>query len=196
MGDIKSAREIAMEKLAKLDETTEEERLQWKFVPRGQELAVRYLKEDCNLIAELVEYGEEERKYIVRGAGEVLLRNIGLPMNDAARRTNKHVMDGFKLLKSDKASVENVYSRIRQIFSHYTEQGEQQRKQAYEQLKTQFATRMQQAAQQQFGTAVRVRDDFERHPQFQEEWRKVLTQLDRPYLQNLAEYRRELQRIS
>jgi predicted secreted hydrolase len=104
-------------------------------------------------------------------------------------------MDGFKLLKNDKASVENVYSRIRQIFNHYTEQGEQQRNQAYEQLKTQFATRMQQAAQQQFGTAVRMRNDFERHPQFQEEWRKALTQLDSPYLQNLAEYRSELQSI-
>jgi predicted secreted hydrolase len=91
--------------------------------------------------------------------------------------------------------VENVYSRIRQIFNHYTEQGEQQRNQAYEQLKTQFATRMQQAAQQQFGTAVRMRNDFERHPQFQEEWRKALTQLDSPYLQNLAEYRSELQSI-
>ena len=33
MGDIKSAREIAMEKIEKLGEPTEEERLQWRYIP-------------------------------------------------------------------------------------------------------------------------------------------------------------------
>ena len=195
MGDIKSAREIAMEKLARLDEATEEERLQWKFVPKGQELAARYVKEYCNLVAELGEYSEGERRYVTQGASEVLARNIGLPKNDGARRMNKRVMDGFKVLKNDKASVENVYSRMRQIFSHYAEQGEQQRKQAYEQLKTQFEARLQQAAQQQLGTMARMRVDVDRHPQFQEEWRKAQLQLDTSYLQYLDEYRRDLQSI-
>ena len=195
MGDMKSAREIAMEKLAKLGETTEEERLQWKFVPIGNELAARYVKEDCNLVAELAQYSDEEKRYVVQGVGEVLARNIGLPKNDAIRRTNKRVMDGFKLLKSDKAGLENVYSRMRQVFSHFAEQGEQQRKQAYEQLKTQFEAKVQQAAQQQLGSMMKMRIDVERHPQFQDEWRKAQAQLETPYLQHLAEYRRDLQSI-
>ncbi len=33
--EIKSAREIAMEKVEKLGEVTEEERLKWKYVPEG-----------------------------------------------------------------------------------------------------------------------------------------------------------------
>jgi len=33
MSDIKSAREIAMEKVEELGEVTEEERLRWKYVP-------------------------------------------------------------------------------------------------------------------------------------------------------------------
>ena len=41
MGDIKSALEIAMEKVAKLGEATEEERLKWKHAPQGEELAAR-----------------------------------------------------------------------------------------------------------------------------------------------------------
>ena len=102
MGDIKSAREIAMEKLEKLGEATEEERLKWKLEPKGQELAARYLKENCNLIAELSQYQDEERKYIVAGASEVLARNVQLPRNEAIRRTNKKAMDGLKLVKNDK----------------------------------------------------------------------------------------------
>jgi len=192
MGDIRSAREVAMEKLERLGEPTEEERLKWKFDPKGKELAARYLKEDCNLVAELSQYQEKEREYVTGSAAEVLARNIELPKNDSTRRKNKKTMDGIKLLKNDKASVENVYSRMRQIFNHYTEQGEQQRRQAYEQLKTQFEAKVQQAIQQQLGSAARMRVDVERQPQFQEEWRKLLSQLDAPYLEHLNEYRHEL----
>lgn len=192
MGDIKSAREIAMEKLESLGEATEEERYKWKFEPKGQELAARYLKEDCNLVAELSQYQESERKYVAAGASEVLVRNVELPRNEAIRRTNKKVMDGLKLVKNDKASVENAHSRIRQIFSHYTEQGEQQRRQAYEQLRSQFEAKVQQTIQQQLGTAARMRVDVERQPQFQEEWRRLQLQLEEPYLEHLREYRQEI----
>jgi len=192
MADIKSAREIAMEKLKDMEDATEEERLRWKFVPQGEELAAKYLKEDCNLVAELSKYQENERRYVAEGAGEILVRNINLPRNDAAKKSNRKAMDGFKLVKNDKASVENVYSRIRQIFNHYVEQGQQQKQQAYESLKSQFEAKVQQAVQQQMGPMMRARVDVERQPQFQEEWRRVLRQLDSQYLQHLDEYKQEL----
>ena len=87
MGDIKSALEIAIEKVERLGEPTKEERLKWKHVPQGEELAARYLKEDCNLVAELSQYQENVRRYIMEGAGEVLIRNISLPKNDLAKKT-------------------------------------------------------------------------------------------------------------
>jgi len=196
MPDIKSAREIAMEKLEKMEEATDDERLQWKLVPRGEELAVKYLKENCNVVAELNKYQENEKKYVVAGATDILARNIDLPRNDAARKNNRKAMDGLKLLKSDKVGVENIYSNIRNIFNHYLEQGEQQRRQAYESLKEQFEARVQQAIQQQLGPLARARVDVERQPQFHEEWRKVTRQLDSQYLQHLDEYKRELLSIA
>ncbi len=196
MPDIKSAREIAMEKLEKMEEATDDERLRWKLVPRGEELAVKYLKENCNVVAELNKYQENEKKYVVAGATDILARNIDLPRNDAARKNNRKAMDGLKLLKSDKVSVEHIYSNIRNIFNHYLEQGEQQRSQAYESLKAQFEARVQQAIQQQLGPMAKARVDVERQPQFQEEWRKVTRQLDSQYLQHLDEYKRELLSIA
>ena len=196
MGDIKSALEIAMEKVEKLGEATEEERLQWKYVPKGEELAAKYLKEDCNLVAELSQYQENVRKYIVGGAAEVLIRNISLPENDVVKKNNKRAMDGLKIVKSDKVSLENVYSRIRNIFIHYDEQGEQQRKQAYQSLKTEFEAKIQQAIQQQLGSFMGVRIDVEKQPQFQQEWLKIQTQLDSQYLALLGEYKRELSGIA
>jgi len=192
MADIKSAQEIAMEKVEKLGEATDEERLRWKYVPEGEKLAARYLKQDYNLVVELGRYEEEARRYIIEGAGDILIRNINLPQDNLAKRNNSKAMDGLKILKSDKVSVENVYSKIRRIFNHYVEQGEQQRKQAYQSLKTEFEAKVRQLMQQQLGSFVGIKIDVERQPQFQEEWRKIQTQLDSQYLKLLDEYKQEL----
>lgn len=196
MADVKSAREIAMEKVEKLGEATEEERLKWRHVPQGEQLAARYLKEDCSLVAELSQHPENVRKYIIEGAANILIRNISLPKNDAAKGNNRRAMDGLKTLKKDKVSVENVYSRIRNIFKHYAEQGEQQRKQAYESLRAEFEAKLQQAVQQQLGSFIGMKIDVERQPQFQQEWRNLQNQLDSQYLNLLHEYKRELSDIA
>jgi len=196
MGDIKSALEIAMEKVEKLGKATDEERLKWKYVPEGEKLAARYLKQDCNLVVELGQYQENVRKYIIAGAEDILIRNINLPQDDLAKRKNRQVMDGLKNLKSDKVGVENVYSKLRRIFEHYKEQGEQQRKQAYEALKTEFEAKVQEAVQQQLGSFTGIRVDVERQPQFQEEWRRIQAQLDSQYVMLLDEYKRELRAIA
>lgn len=195
MGEIKSALEIAMEKVEKLGGVTEEERLKWKYVPEGEKLAVRYLKQDLNLLAELGRYEEKARKYVIEGAQDILTRNINLPENDSARRNNKKAMEGLKILKNDKVSVENVYSRIRRIFDHYVEQGEQQRKQAYESLKAELEDKIMQAVKQQLGSFAGIKVDVESQPQFQEEWRKVQAQLDLQYIKLLDEYKQELSAI-
>ncbi len=195
MSEIKSALEIAMEKVEKLDKATDEERLKWKYVPEGEKLAARYLKQGCNLVAELGQYQENVRKYIIAGAEDILIRNINLPQDDLAKRKNRQAMDGLKTLKSDKVSAENVYSKLRRIFEHYKEQGEQQKKQAYESLKAEFEARIQEAVQQQFGSLAGIRVDVERQPQFQEEWRNIQAQLDSQYVMLLDEYKRELSAI-
>jgi len=192
VGDIKSTREIAIEKIENLGEPSAEERLKWKYVPEGEKLAARYIKIGCNLVDELSQYEEKVKGYIIEGAAEILSRNIDLPRSDLAKRNNKKAMEGLKVIKSNKVDVENVYSKVRRLFNHYMEQGEQQRKQAYESLKIEFDAKIQQAVQQQLGSLVRIKVDVEKQPQFQEEWRKVQAQLDSQYLKLLDEYKQEL----
>ena len=192
MDDIKSAHEIAMEKVKKLGEATEEERLRWKYVPEGERLAARYLKRDCELSVELGKYEKDIARYVIEGVADILIRNINLPKDDITKRNNRIAMDGLKDIKSDKIAVENVYSKIRRIFNHYMEQGEQQRKQAYAGLKSEFEAKIQQAVQQQLGSVVGLKIDVEKQPQFQEEWLKVRAQLDSQYIKLLEEYKQEL----
>ena len=193
--EIKSALEIAMEKVEKLGEVTDEERLQWKNVPEGEKLAARYLKQNLNLLSEMGKFDEGAKKYVIEGVQDVLIRNIELPRSDFLRKKNKRVMDGIKLLKNDKVSVENVFSRMRRIFDHYVEQGEQQRKQAYESLKAEVEAKIQQAVQQQTGSSANMKINVENQPQFQEEWRRMLAQLDMQYTSVLNEYKQELAAI-
>ncbi len=192
MGDMKSALELAMGKIEKLDKATDEERLKWKYVPEGEKLAVRYIKHGCNLVAEMSRYEENVRRYIIEGAADILTRNINLPKDDSVRKNNRKAMDGLKNLKSDKVGVENVFSKMRYIFNHYMEQGEQQRKQAYERLKTEVKAGVQEKLQQQLVSFVGTSIDIERQPQFQEEWRKIQIQMDSQYLKHLDEYKQEL----
>jgi len=196
MGDIKSALEIAMEKAERLGKATNEERLKWKYTPEGEKLAARYLKQNLNLVAELSNYEEKVLKYIKEGASEILIRNINLPKNELARKTNKKAMEGLKTLKSDKVGVENIYSKMRNIFKHYIDQGEQQRKQAYAGLKGEFEAKVKQAIQQQMGPVIGIKIDVQRQPQFQEEWRRLQIQLDSPYTKLLDEYKQELLAIA
>ena len=192
MGELKSAFEIAMERAKRLGEASQEEVKKGNLVPQGERLAARYLRGECNLIAELSKYDEEARGYVAEGAKGILLRNIDLPRNDLAKEINRTVMEGIKALKADKGGVENVYSKIRRLFKHYEEEGEQQRSQAYEMLKGEFQRNLQQAAQQG-GLSGRV--EVERHPQFQEQWRRTLAQLDSQYQRLLEECKQELEGI-
>ncbi len=196
MGEIKSAAEIAREKIEKLGEVTDEERLRWQYVPEGEKLAARYIKEDYNLVTEMDKYDEKARKYITEGATDILMRNINLPKNDTARRNNKKAMEGLKTVKNDKVAVENVFSKIRHVLDHYVQQGEQQKKQAYESLKAEFEDKIQQAIKQQTGVNAQMNIDVERQPQFQEEWLKLQAQLDSQYTQLLDEYKQELTAIA
>jgi len=198
MDEIKSAAEIAVEKMEKLGRATDEERLEWKYVPEGKKLAGKHIKQGINLVAELSQYEDNIREYIFQGVAEVLISNINLPDNDSAKRNNRRAMEGLKVVKSDKAGVENVYSKIRRIFDHYVGEGAQQRKQAYQSLKAEFEAKMKQALQQQqqLGTFAGMKLDVERQPQFQEEWHRAQVQLDSQYLKLLDEYKQELSTIS
>jgi hypothetical protein len=197
MGEIKSAAEIAREKIERLGGVTEEERLKWKYVPEGEKLAARYIKEDYNLVTELDKYEEKARKHIIDGSTDIFIRNISLPKNEMARRNTKKAMEGLKTVKSDKVAVENVFSKIRHVLEHYVQQGEQQKKQAYESLKAEFEARIQQAIKQQTGVnAAQMKIDVERQPQFQEEWQKLQAQLESQYTQLLDEYKQELSAIA
>jgi hypothetical protein len=196
MADIRSAREIAMEKVEKMESATPEERLAWKYRPEGETLAARYLKDDDNLVAGLSKFEDKVKPYVKAGASDILIRTITLPKNDFTKNTNRKAMEGLRSLKNDKTQLENIYSRLRQLFTHYADQGEKQKKQALQSLKMDFEARIRPEIEKQLGSMSGANIDVEKLPQFQQEWRKVQNQLDSQYLVLLKDYKDAIGKIS
>ena len=195
MAEMKSAFEKAMERAERLGKASEEDLRKWKYLPEGERLDAKYLKDECDLVVEIGKYDDNVRQHVVEGAQEILVNNIDLPRNELAKRTNKKAMEAIKELKRDKVSVENVYTKLRRIFNHYEQEGEQQRRQAYEAVKKDVEAKMQQAIQQQLGVAGSMKINVETQPQFQQEWRRTLAQLESQYLKLLDECKQEISNV-
>lgn len=196
MADIKSASEIIQQKLAAIGEVTEEERLRWKYAPKGEKLAVRYLEKNLKFTAELAKYEAKERRYVLAGAEKVLIANINLPKSEILRSKNEKVLDALMGMMADKQKAKELIDKIKHIFNHFAEQGKQQRQQAYESLKVQFSSRLQQALKQKTGSEKEMDINVENLPQFKEEWQRALAKMDEQYLNLLSEYKQGLRDIN
>lgn len=191
MGEIKSAWEKAMEKANNLGKLSPDEADRLKYAPLGNALAAQYLKEKgYDIKAELTKYKDSSAmRYVTEGAEEILLGNIFLPRNEQSKQDVKKAMTGIKLIKKDKRRVEVISDQIDNLLNYY----EQARQQAFMQLKSNFAAKLQQAAvalEQQAGTKVSI--DPERQPQFQEAWLKISSQLDDQYEKVLQEHKQQI----
>jgi exonuclease III len=194
MGEIKSAWEKAMEKADSLGKLSPDEADRLKYVPLGNALAAQYLREKAyDLEAELTKYKDSSAmRYVTEGAEEILLGNIFLPRSEQSKQDVKKAMTGIKLIKKDKRRVEVIFDQINNLLNYY----EQARQQAFVQLKSNFAAKLQQAAaalEQQAGTRVSI--DPERQPQFQEAWLKISSQLDDQYEKVLQEHKQQISKI-
>ncbi|MET0059084.1 hypothetical protein [Dehalococcoides mccartyi] len=195
MGEIKSALEIAMEKLKDIEEVTEEEKARWKYLPAGEKLGAAYLKGNVDLKAELQQYSGKAGEYVAKGIENLLSSLITLPENEAAKRTNETAMEGIKSIKEDKETAEAVISQMVQILTHYADQGEKQRRSAYDQLKQQYSQYLQKAMQQGMEMPPGLSNDIEKHPRFQEEWRKRKNEFEARYIESLSQMKQALSQI-
>ena len=196
MSEMKSAFERAMERAESLGKASDEERKKWKYLPEGEKLAAKYLKDECDLLGEMDKYDAATRPLVAEGAQGILINNIDLPRNEQAKKVNRKSMEAIKELKRDKAGLENIYTKLRRVFSHYEQEGEQQRRQAYEAVKNDVEAKIRQAMQQQTGAPANMKINVEAQPQFQQELRRVMAQLDSQYLALLEEYKQEILNIS
>jgi ATP-dependent Zn protease len=193
MSEMKSAFEKAMERVEQLGKASPEELQRMEYVPKGTALAAVFLRqEDYNLQAEVAKYDDAVKGYLVEGAEDTFLKNISLPVNQNGILSSKRAMEGILALKGKKRELEELLQQIEHLFDYYG----QARQQLFTDLKRSFEDKIR-ATQASMGQQVGARGDFqaEMHPQFQEELRRTLTQLNTQYEGVLEEHKQQIKRI-
>ncbi len=187
MAEIKSALELALEKAERYGKASREEMAAAQYQEQGLQLAVRFLKGEGDLEAELKALPAEAQAAAGTAVKEVFLRNLVLPRDDEPDERRDRALAGLLLVAADQKNMARCKAELEQILQQFL----QFRNNALQQLKARFAQgvgQMQRAMEAKTGQRVRV--EVEHLPQFQEEWRRFYGQLTdqfEPVLEDLKQ---------
>jgi hypothetical protein len=193
MAEIRSAIEIAMEKADRLGRATKEELETEKWLDHGRRIVARYMQGEIEDLKEgLSDISGNELPLALKGATEILLRNIVLPRDKERWPGIKKALSGFVGLKGSMAN--QIIPRIEQLMESY----EQTRDQYYEQLKMQMQNQLggiKQAISQQYNTAVAAEIDVNSLPEFQKEWSRISSEIADQFEQQLILLKAQLKEL-
>jgi len=187
LAEIKSALELALEKAERYGKASKEEMAAAQSQEQGRQLAVKFLKGEGELAAELQNLAPEAREAVRTAVKEVFLRNIALPRNNENDDRQDRALEGLGLVAAHPNEMARCRTEVRQLLQQFL----QYRHNALQQLKARFSQglgQMQRAVEAKFGQGVRL--EVEHLPQFQEEWRRFFGQLleqFEPVLEDLKE---------
>ena len=194
MDKIKSAFEKAMERADQLSPPTEEERLEWKWVPEGNKLAKMFMESKGNLSEEVEKVEQPGRYYLLKGLVDILVETLRLPKNEQALANNERTLAALTQLMG--APMEEVAARVRYVCTQYVQFYPQQTKEAFEKLKPVIQSQLEQAIRQQTGNQGPLDlGPIEARPEFQAQWMKVLGQMEDPYENHLREFRQQIRQL-
>lgn len=193
MDRIKSAYEMAMERLQQRKEVPPEEIEKMDHITAGKALAAKYLNEKgLDFLSEMNKYPGKIKGYMAEGAQETFLSNIQLPVDRATLETTKKALEGITLLKENKDALREVSGQIEHLFNYYEKTVEQ----AFGQFKEMFSARMaasMKSLEKKVGARIKV--DPEKQPGFREEWMRTVNNLNAQYNQILDEQKEKLKKV-
>jgi len=187
LADIKSALELALEKAEHYGKASAEEMAAAQSQEQGSQLAVQYLRGEGDLAADLKKLPPQAQPAAKSAVKEVFLRNIGLPRENTIDPRQDRALEGLVLVAENPKDMARLQTELEQILQQFL----QIRQNAMQQLKGRFAggvEQMQRAMEAQYRQRVNL--DAEHLPQFQEEWRRFLGQLNdqfEPMLEGLKD---------
>ncbi|MBM4295042.1 MAG: hypothetical protein FJ126_09110 [Deltaproteobacteria bacterium] len=178
MAEIKSALEMALERAERFGRASKEEMAEARHREQGQRLAVNFLKGEVDLEKELQAAPPEALPALKAGIKEVLLRNVALPRNGDPDPRLSLALEGLLLAATNPKAMARFKSEVEQLMTNFV----QVRNNAFQQLKARFsATLGDYARALEMQLRQKVRLEVEHLPQFQEEWRKFLGQLQEQF---------------
>jgi len=195
MDRIKSAFEKAMERAEQLDPPTEEERLEWKWGPKGKRLAGEFIKSKADLAKEVERVEQPYRRYLLKGIIDVLVETLRIPKSEPELQSNERTLEALVQLMG--MPMKEMAERLRYVWTQYLQFYPQQSQEAFEKLKPMVQSQLEQALRQQTGTQGPVDlGPIEARPEFQAQWMRALAQMEEPYENHLREFRQQIRAMA
>ncbi len=174
MAEIKSALELALEKAESYGKASKEEMAAAGYQDQGRQLAVKFLKGEGDLEAELKNLAPEAREVARTALKEVFLRSVGVPRNGEVDERLERSLDGLTLAATNPKDMAQCRAELQQLQQQFLQFSNN----AMQQLKARFAqTLVQTQRAMEAKTGQRMQLEAEQLPQFQEEWRRFQGQL-------------------
>ena len=194
MAEIKSTMEMVMERAARMEADSGDTELQFDdHVKDGMRTGAALMRgEEPDLAGALSKYQPEGRPHFMQGFALALLRNIVLPREEEQLQVAEQAMNGLLLAGEGNKELLAIFGDLKKILDQYG----QHRKQLREQLEANFAQQMPQleaAMAQKTGVPMKLKPS--QHPKYQEEWQRVLGELDGQYGQAVDQHKELVTRI-
>lgn len=189
MAEIKSTMDMVMERAARMAAEAgavggEE------LIQEGMRAAALFMRgETMNLAAQVAARPATEQAPFRKGVVQALLRNIFLPREAEQQKGAEQAMNGLVMVGGS-SELLAVFGEMKKLLDQYLQNREQYR----EQLEGHFAQQMGQleaAMAQKTGMAMKLKPS--QHPKFQEEWQRILTQLNDQYGNALNQYKQQIE---
>ena len=185
MAEIKSTLEKVLERAAAMGHASKEELASEEKNKQGMRLAADYLQGMTKDLAGSQELIEKEPLFR-KGLVEVFLRNIILPRDEGQQRTER-AMQGLLELGKNSGELLTIFSEMKQMLDHYLDH----KKEIRNQVEEAFRQQMEQAVAQETGQAgLGMKMNPSLHPKFQEEWSRIMGELDQQYGQALNQHKK------
>lgn len=194
MAEIKSTMEMVMERAARLEAEQSGADLQGEDeVKEGMRAAAAYMREEeGDLAAALERCRPEARLNFIKGVAEGLLRNITLPREEEQLDQAGRAMNGLVRIGGNHQDLLAIFGDLTKILDQYR----QHREQLKEQLDANFARQMPQleaALAQKTGRAMKLEPS--QHPKYQEEWQRIMDDLNDQYGRAIEQHKQMVVRI-
>ncbi len=170
MGEIKSALEIALEKAERLGSLSKEELEAQKWEEEGKKKAAAFLRGDISTLQEAFQQMDPRFvQTVLKGATEVLLRNVVLPREKEQWESINRAFQGLKEIKGSIA--EQIVPQMEYLLKNY--------EQTIQNYKQQFQQQVQASlgAKAKGGMMAMSQEELGALASMQEEWNKISAEI-------------------
>jgi hypothetical protein len=182
MAEIKSTMEMVLERAARMAADAGAQESNEDLEKLGMKMAADFLNEkEKGLIDELLKQPTDRQMAVRAGMANTLLRNIVLPRDKELVESGTKALQGLLELGQSAGDISTICAEIQQLLGHYNQHKDQLKQQLESAIKAQLEQQMAKRGK----AAGQVSMNPAMHPQYQEEWSRMLSDLNNQYSQAL-----------